>query len=232
MRYQWWIIRRGCGSRADETRRGGETGSRQSGRWLARDLIFRAWASTSSASEIAPKVVCGTAGGTAYPIAEPKCRPRVWWVAGQDKVLCVCHWDVVRSLGGEGASVEVGCGQGHAEGVVLDGVSRDCLWGNVDAPEVVEGVEVDLESRQGGDGGHGEREKGRCVIVCAEHEPAAVWVRARVDGGPHRQRRCDGQCTAAMLLVHRRHQGQQRDLRRLAYLDETRASGQKGLVQG
>jgi len=50
-------------------------------------------------------------------------------------------------MGGEGARVEIGCGQGHAEWVVLDGISRDWLWGNVDAPELVEGVEVDLESR-------------------------------------------------------------------------------------
>jgi len=66
-------------------------------------------------------------------------------------------------MGGEGARVEIGCGQGHAEWVVLDGISRDWLWGNVDAPELVEGVEVDLEGGQGGDGGHGEGEKGRCL---------------------------------------------------------------------
>ena len=38
------------------------------------------------------------------------------------------------------------------------------------------------------------RGTGAYIIVCAEHEPAAVWVRTRLDGRPHRQRRCHGQC--------------------------------------
>ena len=59
--------------------------------------------------------------------------------------------------------MEVGRGQGHAQRVVVDGVSRAGLWAHVDAPELVEGVEVDLEGRQDGDGGHGEREKGQCL---------------------------------------------------------------------
>ena len=124
--------------------------------------------------------MCGTAGGAAsvrktishpngvnrnhrHPIAQPKRGPRIWRIAGQHKVLRLGHWHVIWRLGGEGASVEVGGGQGHAQRVVVDGVSRDGLWAHVDAPELVEGVEVDLEGRQDGDGGHGEREKGQCL---------------------------------------------------------------------